>query len=95
MDRAMKRHLVDLANQMQERIKGSMSAVREIIGESDVVVAIWQDAREEDGVGLRLIKGHVVLHESAAGSSVRSVRMAAIPCESAEQAEALWMVEGE
>jgi hypothetical protein len=46
---------IELANQNEERMDGTVAPVREIIGGSDIVIGIWPDATRSDGVDYSLI----------------------------------------
>jgi hypothetical protein len=57
---------IELANQNEERMDGTVAPVREIIGGSDIVIGIWPDATRSDGVDYSLIKGASILREGVA-----------------------------
>ena len=52
--------------------------------------AVWTDRFAQDGVGHLLLKGQAIARQAVADKKMAvSTRVAAIPCNSAEQAEAL------
>jgi hypothetical protein len=71
--------VVEKANANARLMDGSDGAVTRIIAENDVVWGVWQDAAQRDGVGLHLIKGRHALKITPA-SSLRTIRVSAIPC---------------
>ncbi len=87
----LKRRLVDMANGNQERMDGTMTPIWRIIDENELVFAIWQDEMEPDGVGMVIVKGAALLRGIAQASKgfFDELATSAIPCTSAEQAEAL------
>ncbi|MHB2209732.1 hypothetical protein [Methylobacterium sp. CM6257] len=87
--------LVALADESRKRITCDLASVRAVVDEADLVFAIWQDHSEPHGVGCRVIKGNQELQEIFAGGKSQEPRVAAIPCDSFEQAEALRQVAGE
>ena len=63
--------------------------VKQIIDSAEVVFA-WTGRFVQDGVGHMLLKGQAIARQAAADKEMAvSTRVAAIPCNSAEQAEAL------
>ena len=64
--------------------------VKQIIDSAEVVSAVWTDRFAQDGVGHMLLKGQAIARQAVADKKMAvSTRVAAIPCNSAEQAEAL------
>ena len=64
--------------------------VKQIIDNAEVVFAVWTDRFAQDGVGHMLLKGQAIARQAVADKKMAvSTRVAAIPCNSAEQAEAL------
>jgi len=64
--------------------------VKQIIDSAEVVFAVWTDRFAQDGVGHMLLKGQAIARQAVADKKMAvSTRVAAIPCNSAEQAEAL------
>jgi hypothetical protein len=63
--------------------------VKQIIDIAEVVFAVWTDRFAQDGVGHMLVKGQAIARQAVADKMAVSTRVAAIPCNSAEQAEAL------
>ena len=62
--------------------------VKQIIDSAEVVFAVYRFAR--DGVGHMLVKGQAIARQAVADKKMAvSTRVAAIPCNSARQAEAL------
>ena len=94
MDKA---HFVEMANELTASglLDGTMVPVLKLIDRTDIVVAVWQDAQEPDGVGMLIVKGDRALLTIVADAQTKAVTMAAIPCICAEQAIALKEVAGE
>jgi len=84
-----KRRMVDLANKTRGHLTGDFAQVWEIVVNNEVVVAVWQDACEPDGIGMLLIKGEDLLRQSVENNRTLSARTAAIPCVELKQAVAL------
>ena len=63
--------------------------VKGIVGDAEVVFAVWKDRSAKNGVGLKLIKGQQLARQVLANNRGIPARLAAIPCMEAEQAEAL------
>ena len=64
--------------------------VKQIIDSAEVVFAVWTDRLAQAGVGHMLVKGQAIARQAVADNKMAvSTRVAAIPCNSAEQAEAL------
>jgi hypothetical protein len=64
------------------------------VDDAKVVVGVWQDADEPDGVGM-YVKGDRKLRTVITEQKTGTFRVAAIPCECYEQAVALKEVAGE
>jgi hypothetical protein len=91
-----KAHLVEIANDVQTNLlDGTMTPVYRLIEASDLVLAVWQDAEEPDGVGMYVIKGDRLLRTIIAENKAMPAKMTAVPCECLEQAVALKQVAGE
>ena len=70
--------------------------VKQIIDNAEVVFAVWTDRFAQDGVGHMLLKGQAIARQAVADNKIAVwTRIAAIPCNSAEQAEALLCKLGE
>jgi len=70
--------------------------VKQIIDNAEVVFAVWTDRFAQDGVGHMLVKGQAIARQAVADNKIAVwTRIAAIPCNSAEQAEALLCKLGE
>ena len=64
--------------------------VKQIIDSAEIVFAVWTDRFAEDGVGHMLVKGQAISRQAVADNMIAAwTRIAAIPCNSAGQAEAL------
>ena len=64
--------------------------VKQIIDNAEVVFAVWTDRFAKDGVGHILVKGQAIARQAVADNKMAlSTRVAAIPCNNAEQAQAL------
>ena len=69
--------------------------VEEIVEGAEIVFAVWQDRSARDGVGYMMVKGRAIARQAVAVKKSVSTRIAAIPCQNAEQAEALLQEFGE
>jgi hypothetical protein len=69
--------------------------MQEAIKESDVALAVWQDAIEPGGVGFLLVKGQRFLSAIVSGGATIASKTVGIPCIDAEQAHAVRQVAGE
>ena len=69
--------------------------VEEIVESAEIVFAVWQDRSARDGVGYMMVKGQAIARQAVAVKRSVSTRIAAIPCQNAEQAEALLQEFGE
>jgi hypothetical protein len=64
--------------------------VKQIVDGAEMVFAVWTDGFAQDGVGHTLIKGQAIARQAVADNKMAvSTRVAAIPCNSAQQAQAL------
>jgi hypothetical protein len=88
--------MVALANGVQSDLialpndRARHDLVKQIIDSAEVVFAVWTDRFAQDGVGHMLVKGQAIARQAVADKKMAvSTRVAAIPCNSAEQAEAL------
>ena len=63
--------------------------VKQIIDNAEMVFAVWTDRFAQDGVGHMLVKGQAIARQAVADKMAVSTRVAAIPCNSVEQAKAL------
>jgi hypothetical protein len=81
------RRLVEMANANDALMDGTMAPVLHLIAENDLVCAVWQDRAEPGGVGTLIVKGANQVR-AATGLS-QKLRVTAIKCVSAKQAEAL------
>jgi hypothetical protein len=70
--------------------------VKQIVDGAEMVFAVWTDRFAQDGVGHTLIKGQAIARQAVADNKMAvSTRVAAIPCNSAQQAQALLQELGE
>jgi hypothetical protein len=69
--------------------------VKGLVESSDVVIGVWQDVSEPNGVGLYIVKGDRRLRQIIADQQGQLAKVACIPCEGLEQAVALKEVAGE
>lgn len=84
-----KRDLVEMANANQAIMDGTMAPIRALIAAHDVVVAVWQDSTEPDGVGAVVVKGTNLMREIIASGASQQRRVTAIASTDHAQAEAL------
>ncbi|MGX1323879.1 hypothetical protein AB7M17_007332 [Bradyrhizobium sp. USDA 377] len=93
-------HAVDLANAFRKTLsaapaKKRLAMVKRRVSDSDVVFAIWQDPNLPHGVGWILVKGQQIARQVLANNENATIRVAAIPCIEAAQAQALLQELGE
>jgi hypothetical protein len=86
--------LVALANANRALMDGSLAPVLQLMRSHDVAVCIWQDRTNQNGVGLRIIKGTDLVRRSFAGDQA-PYKLTVIPCENLEQAMALSALHGD
>ena len=72
-----------------------LDVIKEIVAENDIVWGIWRDPTQPGGAGLLVIKGHGKLVLIPEGASPEGMKMDAIPCFEAEQAETLRLMLGD
>lgn len=87
--RELKLRMVELANANNDQMSGSMEDIWQIIDQKEVVFALWQDAKEPDGVGMLIVKGATRVRQIAEGAAAAECAVSAIKCLDAEQAAAL------
>ena len=79
------RRLVEMANANG----ATMRPVMELIDANDVVVGVWRDSTQPDGVGLLVVKGTNRLRAIVAIGASTECSITAIKCATFEHAEAL------
>ena len=87
------RMMIALANQRQLAMRGmskraAFRYVETIVADAEVVIGVWQDPSEPNGVGLHVIKGLWHLITATASSEPPRVRVDAVPYIDREQAVA-------
>jgi hypothetical protein len=90
----MKKVAVDLANEVCELVdphnpKQCLRVIKRRVECADLVLAVWQNQAEPDGIGMMPVKGDQWLDVIAKGGVPGPLAIAAIPCSNAEQAGAL------
>jgi hypothetical protein len=92
---ALKKRIVNLANDNEAVMDGTMKPVLNILADNEIVFAVWQDMAAPDGVGILIVKGQKLLMECV--SSRRSIRscVSAIKCVEEAQAVALAHLHGD
>jgi hypothetical protein len=83
-----KRKMVEVANANNAWLTGRPDELLQIVNNNDVVVAVWQDDQEADGIGLMIVKGEALLQRVSEGLNSAGIRTTAISMEEA-QAHAL------
>jgi hypothetical protein len=63
LDDEMLDAIVRRANENQALMDGTMQPVLSIMDAADIVVAIWQDMNQPPSIGLRVVKGHLLLQK--------------------------------
>ncbi len=89
------KNIVDKANMVAETLTGSAAQVQQMVEKHDVVIGVWQDPKEEGGVGTYIVKGQRALMDIASSGKPAGLKSTAVPCRCAEQAVALQQVCGE
>jgi hypothetical protein len=87
--------LVAMANANNALMDGAMAPIRSLVDKHDVVVAIWQDSRQPEGVGVKIIKGVPIIEVAAAAEEDVQCRVTAIKCVDRQQAMGLSLLWGE
>ena len=85
--------MIALANQRQLAIRGmskraAFRYVETIVADAEVVIGVWQDPSEPNGVGLHVIKGLRHLMSATVSVEPPRVRVDAVPCVDRDQAVA-------
>jgi hypothetical protein len=85
--------MIELANQRQLAMRGmsrraAFRYVETIVADAEVVIGVWQDPSEPNGVGLHVIKGLRHLMTATASGEPARVSVEALPCIDREQAVA-------
>jgi hypothetical protein len=63
-----------------------MDYMRELVASHEVVIAVFDDPSEADGVGIYVIKGKPKLAEVVASGKTARAKIVAVPCVSLEWA---------
>lgn len=95
MDERLKTRLVAIANTNRRAMDGTTGPIKRIFAENQIVVGVWQDPDEADGVGFLILKGGKLLHDVRSSGEGRAACASAIPCTCYEQAVATKQVFGE
>jgi hypothetical protein len=87
----LKAHMVDLANQHQENMRGAtpkeaLEYIKRTIDRATCVFGIYPDVTEPDGVGMDIIKGEREVQAVVASGYNQDMAATAIPCIDLEQA---------
>jgi hypothetical protein len=90
-----RRELVAMANSHLERMSAAgmsegeaFAYVKNVIDSHQVVVGVWQDSSEPDGVDMHVIKGMNTLAGILMSGASADVKISAVPCVSYDQAVA-------
>jgi hypothetical protein len=95
MDEQLKSRLVSLADANRKAMDGTTGPIKRIFEENQIVIGVWQDPDETNGVGFLVLKGGKLLHDARTSGKSRPARASAIPCTCYEQAVAAKQVFGE
>jgi hypothetical protein len=87
--------LINMTIHNIRQLDGTTESVVRMIDESDVVLGIWKDDAEPDGVGVIVIKGEQLLANIGQSGQTVLPRMTAIPCDCGEMALAAKVTFGE
>jgi hypothetical protein len=92
LDGEMLDAIVRRADENQALMDGTMEPVLSIMDAADIVVAIWRDKDQPNGIGQRVVKGHLLLQRSDATNqpiSLKITKLTGIWCVEEAQAAAL------
>jgi hypothetical protein len=78
--------VISMTIQNIRQLDGTTESVVRMIAESDVVLGVWKDDAEPDGVGVVVIKGDQFLASIGQIGQTVPPRMTALPCDCAEMA---------
>jgi hypothetical protein len=95
MDEQLKSRLVTIANANRKALDGTTAPIKRIFEENHIVIGVWRDPNDANGVGFLVLKGGRLLHEVRTGGQSRPARTSAIPCTCYEQAVAAKQMFGE
>jgi hypothetical protein len=79
-----KRKMVEIANANNAWLTGRTDELWQIVNNNDVVVAVWHDDEETDGIGLMIVKGRALLKRTAEELNSAPIRTTAISMEETE-----------
>ena len=83
---AFKRDMVEAANENQALMDGTTDPVVALIDGHDVVMGVWPDPNEPDGVGMTIIKGAARLWDVIERKNSVTCTVTAICCLEEDQA---------
>lgn len=86
--------LVKMANENNAFMNGSMKPVHELLERHEVVIGIWEDPLQPQGIGTKIIKGLEVVELAANSAEEFPCRVTAIKCLAEDQARGLALVFG-
>ena len=95
MDERLKSKLIAIADANREAMDGTTGPIKRIFADNHIVIGIWQDPNEPNGVGFLVLKGGNLLREVRKSGKGWPARTSAIPCTCYEQAVAAGQVFGE
>jgi hypothetical protein len=95
IESSLVRELVEKANCNIDLNDGTTGAIKKILADADLVIAVWQDYTAAHGVGMLPVKGQQILTNVFADVSLDNVRIDAIACDCEEHAIALKETLGE
>jgi hypothetical protein len=95
MDERLKSKLFTIADANRKAMDGTTGAIKRIFEENHIVIGVWQDPNDANGVGFLVLKGDKLLHDVRTSGKSRPARTSAIPCTCYEQAVAAKQVFGE
>jgi hypothetical protein len=95
MHERLKSKLVTIADANRKTMDGTTGPIKRIFEENHIVIGVWQDPNDANGLGFLVLKGGKLLHDVRTSGKSRSARTSAIPCTCYEQAVAAKQVFGE
>jgi hypothetical protein len=92
---AFKTKLVDIAKSNMRLLDGTAGPLRRIFEESELLIGLWNEPQEKDGVGILVLKGDKVLREIITNRKNLLLRTSAVRCDSYAEAVAIKELLGE
>lgn len=95
MDEQLKSRLVTIADANRKAMDGTTGPIKRIFAENHIVIGVWQEPNDTNGVRFLVLKGDKLLQDARTSGKSRPARASAIPCTCYEQAVAAKQAFGE